>query len=70
MLNAALAKLRKNGQKAVLVGDTKYDVEGAHLCAVPCIGVGYGYAAEGELQKAGADILAADMSELLNILLS
>ncbi len=69
VLTAALEKLRKNDEKAVLVGDTKYDVEGAHQCAVPCIGVKYGYAAEGELQRAGADIIADDMDELLEILL-
>ena len=37
-------------EEAVLVGDTKYDVIGAHQCDVKCIGVEYGYAADGELE--------------------
>lgn len=41
-------------ENCVLVGDTKYDVEGARKCGIPCIGVRWGYAAEGELEAAGA----------------
>lgn len=41
-------------EECVLIGDTKYDVEGADLCGIPCIGVRWGYAAEGELEAAGA----------------
>ena len=69
VLSCALKKLRKNNESAVLVGDTKYDVLGAHQCGVPCIGVEYGYGAEGELLKAGADIIAEDMDKLLEILI-
>ena len=50
---------------AVLIGDTKYDVEGAARCGIPCIGVRWGYAADGELEQAGAVSIAADMDELL-----
>ena len=50
---------------AVLIGDTKYDVEGAEKCGIPCIGVRWGYAAEGDLERAGAVSIAADMDELL-----
>ena len=49
---------------AVLVGDTKYDVEGAKKCGIPCIGVRWGYAAEGELESAGAVSIAADVDSL------
>lgn len=56
-------------EKTVLVGDTKYDVIGAHQCGIKCIGVRYGYAAEGELESAGADHIAADMKEIKTIVL-
>ena len=55
-------------EDSVLVGDTKYDVEGAKLCGVPCIGVAYGYAAPGELEQAGAVAIVQDMDELLELL--
>jgi phosphoglycolate phosphatase len=54
----------------VLVGDTKYDVAGAKRVGIPCIGVEYGYAAEGELEAAGAIALAQDLDALKKLLLS
>ena len=52
----------------VLIGDTKYDVEGAHLARIPCIGVRWGYAEEGELEAAGADGIAENMDQLFGML--
>ena len=57
-------------EETVLVGDTKYDVAGAHKCGIKCIGVVYGYAAEGELEAAGVDYIAADVDEIKNIVLN
>ena len=51
------------------MGDTKYDVEGARRCGVPCLGVGYGYAAPGELEAAGAIDVVEDMAGLQEWLL-
>ena len=55
-------------EESVLVGDTKYDVEGTKKCAIPCVGVSWGYAAPGELEAAGADAIAKDMEALLHML--
>lgn len=68
VLKRAMEELGAGPEDSVLVGDTKYDVEGARLCGVPCIGVAYGYAAPGELEQAGAVTIARDMDELLEIL--
>ena len=51
-------------ENCVLVGDTKYDVEGARKCGIPCIGVRWGYAAEGELEAAGAVMVAETPGEI------
>ena len=51
-------------ENCVLVGDTKYDVEGARKCGIPCIGVRWGYAAEGELEAAGALAVAETPGEI------
>ena len=53
----------------VLVGDTRFDVAGAHRCGIPCVGVRWGYAAPGELEEAGADWIVTDMEELRKLLL-
>mgnify|MGYP000375794276 FL=1 len=38
----------------LMVGDRKFDVEGAQSFGIDSVGVGYGYAEEGELKEAGA----------------
>lgn len=69
VVDSVIKMLSAPKESCILVGDTKYDVEGAHECNIPCIGVGYGYAAEGELETAGADCIAADIAQLEKILL-
>ena len=51
----------------VLVGDTRYDVYGAKQAGIPCIGVRWGYAADGELEDLGVPI-AETMDELFLML--
>ena len=55
-------------ENCVLVGDTKYDVEGAKKCGIPCIGVRWGYAAEGELEATGAAAMVETPKELAVLL--
>ena len=50
---------------AVMVGDTHYDVTGAHARTLPCIGVTWGYGTREELQAAGADAIVDTPEELL-----
>lgn len=56
-------------ENTILVGDTKYDVAGAHKVGIACVGVRYGYAAEGELEAAGADAIVEDIPALERFLL-
>ena len=55
---------------AVMVGDTHYDVTGAHARNLPCIGVTWGYGTREELMNAGADALLDAPEELQAFLLS
>ena len=63
--------LRRSGTDgpAVMVGDRRFDVAGAHENGLPAIGVLYGYGGREELTAAGADYLAADLHELKQLLL-
>ncbi len=45
----------------LMVGDRKFDVEGAKAFGIRCVGVSYGYAAEGELEDAGADFVTDEL---------
>lgn len=58
-----------NPASVVMVGDRKYDVEGARAAGAHSIGVTYGYAAPGELQEAGAEILVQNVEGLRSVLL-
>ncbi len=49
MIRRALPKSYKN---AVMIGDRKYDIEGAKANGIDSIGVRYGYGLEGELEAA------------------
>ncbi len=57
-----------SAENAVMIGDRKYDVIGAHALGLPCVGVLYGYGSKTELTDAGADYLCADVKELRKLL--
>ena len=54
----------------VMVGDTRFDVTGAHDKGVPCIGVTWGYGLKEELETAGADAIVDSPGQLLAVLSS
>ena len=55
-------------ENTVMVGDRKFDVEGAAAVGMPCVGVLYGYGDRGELTAAHAAVLAATPAELGEVL--
>ena len=58
--------VRKN--LCAMVGDRKFDMQGAKAHGLTAIGVSFGYAAPGELEAAGADIVADTMEQLEELL--
>ena len=59
----------KNTDEAVMVGDRKYDILGAHQFNIKAVGVLFGYGSKEELLNAKADFLPEDIEELSKILL-
>lgn len=53
----------------VLIGDTRYDAEGAKEVGVDCIGVLWGYGTERDLIENGAKFTASNVDELRALLL-
>lgn len=51
-------------EKVAMVGDRRFDMEGAKRFGVTAIGVAFGYAPVGELESAGADRIVEDMDGL------
>ena len=64
VLARAMELLNAAPEDTVLIGDTKYDVIGAHHIGLSCVGVRWGYAAPGELEAAGADAIVDDCAAL------
>lgn len=60
----------KSGEKAAMVGDRLFDIEGALANGIDAIGAAFGYGSREELEKAGAHAVADEPSELLDILAS
>lgn len=54
---------------AAMIGDRRFDVEGAKAHQLDSIGVAYGYALPGELQQAGADFIVESVEELTVLLM-
>lgn len=70
-IKAAIAEAKALGNEVknpIMVGDTKFDVEGAHQCGIPCIGVSWGFAAEGEFEACDTEYVVHTMEELLELL--
>lgn len=64
VIEYALSELEITPNDAVMVGDRKHDVDGAHKTGLKAIGVLYGYGSRDELEKAGADKIAETVEEL------
>ncbi|MGN0994465.1 MAG: HAD hydrolase-like protein [Butyricicoccus sp.] len=65
VIQSLLDRLGGDARGAMLmVGDRKYDVEGAHAFGIPCVGVLYGFGSREELEKAGADAICPSVAGL------
>ena len=58
----------QESETAVMIGDRKFDIQGGREHGLVTVGVTYGYAAEGELEEAGADHVVDTVEELWRIL--
>lgn len=71
----ALRQLRESGMqsetasKTVMIGDRKFDIAGGKEHGLITAGVAFGYAAEGELEEAGADFVVDTVEELGRLLM-
>lgn len=68
VIKNAMEYLGAEKENTVMVGDREHDCIGAAKNSLKCVGVTYGYAAPGELQRSGAVKLASSPQELSEIL--
>ncbi|MBO7121673.1 MAG: HAD hydrolase-like protein [Treponema sp.] len=58
LIQKALALSGARKEEAVMIGDRKFDIEGAKGAGIASVGVLYGYGSREELEAAGADFFA------------
>ncbi len=68
LITAALPADWNPADEAWMIGDRKFDVEGAIGVGVKSIGVGYGYGSEEELVSAGCTKYCAAVAEVIDLL--
>ena len=65
MIETALRDAGVEADRAVMIGDTTYDIEMAKNAGVAAIGVSWGYHPAGDLTHAGAHAIAEDANGLM-----
>lgn len=55
--------------KCILVGDRKYDAEGAQICGIDSMGVLYGHGTEEEIYASGFTLYASSVSDITKTLI-
>lgn len=55
--------------KCILVGDRKYDAEGAKICGIDSLGVLYGHGTEEEIYASGFTLYASSVSDISKTLI-
>lgn len=57
-------KEEERHRRCAMIGDRKFDIQGAKAHGLTAVGVRFGYAGEGELEKEGAEYIAETVEEL------
>ncbi len=63
-----LTECKIDTSAAVMIGDRKYDVLGAHKFGIKAIGVTFGFGSKEELLQSGADFIADTPQEIKNLI--
>ena len=66
LINKALKIAGSDGKDAVMVGDRKFDIEGACGAGIDSIGVLYGYGSREELEKAGSTYIVETPEQVID----
>ena len=69
ILTRALEKVGAEKASSILVGDRKYDAEGAKICSIDSLGVLWGHGSREELEAAGFEYISETVDSVLETLI-
>ena len=67
VIDYVLETMEATKDDVIMVGDRKFDINGAHAIGIPCIAVEWGYGDRAEFEAHGADHIAATTEEVANL---
>ena len=67
ILDRALTAVGAEKSEAILVGDRKYDAEGANICGIDSLGALWGHGSRDELEKAGFTYIASTPDAVVSL---
>lgn len=67
VIDYVLETMQAEKDDVIMVGDRKFDIEGAHAIGIPCIAVEWGYGDREEFEAHGADIIAATTEDVADL---
>lgn len=70
IIENALKKLGSSKNDAVMVGDRKFDIDGAKGAGIPCIAVLYGFGSLEEFREHKADYIVSTPAEIEKLIIS
>lgn len=56
-----------NPEECLMIGDRKYDIQGAKKFKIDSVGVLYGFGSEQEIQEAGATYIVKEVKQILEV---
>ena len=72
VIEEVLVQLSYTGDRrdVLMIGDREHDILGAKACSIAAMGVRFGFASEGELEAAGADLIADTPAHVVTLIRS
>lgn len=67
VIDYVLETMKAEKDDVIMIGDRKFDINGAHAIGIPCIAVEYGYGDRAEFEAHGADYIAATTEDVANL---
>ena len=67
VIDYVLETMQAEQEDVIMIGDRKFDIEGAHAIGIPCIAVEWGYGDREEFEAHGADIIAATTEDVADL---
>jgi len=67
LIGSLIREMHVDPARALMIGDRRYDISGAHANGMRAIGVLWGYGGRTELEEAGADAIAESPHTLLGL---